>query len=60
MECTGMRWERGNAQAMIQLRALYLNDEWHRFIAYRIEKEQTRLYGNYGIYSPAASYAQAM
>lgn len=60
MECTGMRWERGNAQAMIQLRALYLNDEWHRFIAYRIEKEQTRLYGNYGIYSPTASYAQAM
>jgi len=60
MERTGMRWDRGNAQAMIQLRALYLNDEWHRFIAYRIKKERARLYGNYGIYSSTASYAQAI
>jgi hypothetical protein len=45
MERAGMRWELEGAQAMLSLRAMYLNDLWDRFIAYRIAKEQTRLYG---------------
>jgi hypothetical protein len=60
MELTGMRWERGGAQAMIYLRALYLNDEWERFVTYRVEKEQEQLYGKSAAYSPLTSYAQAV
>jgi len=60
MELTGMRWERRGAQAMIYLRALYLNDEWNSFIAYRIEKQQKQLYGESAAYSKIANYAQAV
>ena len=45
MELAGMRWELEGAQAMLSLRAVYLNGLWDRFIAYRITKEQARLYG---------------
>lgn len=60
MELTGMRWEQRGAQAMIHLRALYLSDEWEQYIAYRVEKEQSQLYGKNTTYSPLTSYAQAM
>lgn len=30
---------------MLQVRALYLNDQWDDFLEYRIEQEQARLYG---------------
>jgi hypothetical protein len=45
MEQTGMRWTGSGAQAMLHLRATYLNDQWDEFIEDRIEREQTRLYG---------------
>lgn len=45
MEQTGMRWTVRGAQAMLHLRATYLNDQWDEFIEDRIEREQTRLYG---------------
>jgi hypothetical protein len=45
MEQTGMRWTLEGAQAMLHVRALYLNDQWNEFLEYRIEQEQTRLYG---------------
>ncbi len=45
MEQTGMRWTVSGAQAMLHLRATYLNDQWDDFIEDRIEREQTRLYG---------------
>lgn len=45
MERAGMRWELEGAQAMLSLRAIYLNDLWDQFIAYRIATEQSRLYG---------------
>ena len=45
MEQTGMRWTVSGAQAMLHLRATYLNDQWDEFIEDRIEREQTRLYG---------------
>jgi hypothetical protein len=45
MEQTGMRWTVSGAQAMLHLRATYLNDQWEEFIEDRIEREQTRLYG---------------
>ena len=45
MECAGMRWELEGAQAILSLRAIYLNGLWDQFIAYRVATEQTRLYG---------------
>ena len=40
-----MRWTVSGAQAMLHLRATYLNDQWENFIEDRIERQQTRLYG---------------
>lgn len=44
MERTGMRWRIPGAQAMLDLRAVYLNDNWDAFQNYRIEEERRRLY----------------
>jgi Uncharacterised protein family (UPF0236) len=54
MERAGMRWELEGAQAMLSLRAVYLNGLWDQFIAYRTNTEQSRLYGK------DAQYATAM
>ena len=45
MEQTGMRWTVEGAQAMLHVRALYLNDQWEDFLAFRVAQEQSRLYG---------------
>ena len=44
MQLTGMRWGLPGAQAMLHLRAVYLNDDWDRFQAHRIKTECRRLY----------------
>jgi len=44
MELTGMRWGIPGAQAMLDLRAVYLNDDWETFQPHRIEGERRRLY----------------
>jgi hypothetical protein len=44
LEQTGMRWTVDGAQAMLHLRAIYLNGYWDEFVNYRIETEQTALY----------------
>ena len=44
MELTGMRWRTEGAQAMLDLRAVYLNDDWDAFQKYRIKRERRRLY----------------
>jgi hypothetical protein len=59
LELSGMKWQHTGAQAMIYLRALYLNHEWEPFINYRIEKEQKKLYGEDTIYGKLAPYTQA-
>ena len=46
MEQTGMRWTVEGAQAMLHVRALYLNDQWEEFLEFRVEQEQARLYEN--------------
>ena len=55
-----MKWEHAGAQAMIYLRALYLNGEWESFINYRVEKEQERLYGKDTICGKVTPYGQAV
>ena len=44
LEQTGMRWTVAGAQAMLHLRATYLNGDWEAFCEYRIQQEQSRLY----------------
>jgi hypothetical protein len=44
MEQTGMRWTVEGAQAMLHVRALYLNDQWEEFREFRVHQEQARLY----------------
>ena len=43
-ELTGMRWRTEGAQAMLDLRAVYLNDDWDAFQKHRIKQERRRLY----------------
>jgi hypothetical protein len=44
MELTGMRWRVPGAQAMLDLRAVYINGDWDRFQQHRTEQERRRLY----------------
>ena len=45
LERAGMRWIPEGAQAMLDLRATYLNGEWESFWEYHVEQEDNRLYG---------------
>lgn len=47
LERTGMRWTLEGAQAMLDLRATYLNGDWETYIEFRIQKEQALLYGEH-------------
>ena len=47
MEQTGMRWTAIGAQAMLHLRAIYLNGDWNSYLDYRIATEQATLYGQH-------------
>ena len=44
LERTGMTWVRQGAQAMLELRCLYLTDLWDAFTNFRVERETQRLY----------------
>src|SRR3954466_13049576 len=45
LERTGMRWLPSGAQAMLDLRATYLNGEWEDFWIFHVVQEDERLYG---------------
>ena len=47
LERAGMRWLPDGAQAMLDLRATYLNGEWEAFWVDRVEQEDNRLYRNF-------------
>jgi hypothetical protein len=44
MERAGMRWTIDGAQAMLDLRSTYINDQWSAFQEHRIHAETRRLY----------------
>lgn len=44
MERAGMRWTIDGAQAMLDLRSTYINDQWSPLQAHRIRTETRRLY----------------
>lgn len=43
MEQTGVPWTVQGVQAMLHVRALYLNSQWEEFLAFRVQQEQKRL-----------------
>lgn len=44
MERAGMHWTAAGAQAMLDLRSLFISNQWEEYQAYRIERETQRLY----------------
>jgi hypothetical protein len=48
MEGTGMRWRIGGAQAILSLRAVYINGDWQAFQAFRIRTQMQELYPHEG------------
>jgi hypothetical protein len=44
MERAGMHWTRVGAQAMLNVRSLYVNGDWEEYQSYRIDREIERLY----------------
>ncbi len=44
MELSGMRWKPKGAQAILDLRATYINDDWQTFQRYRIKTNEQKLY----------------
>ena len=43
MDCAGMRWIPGRAQALLQLRCIELNKDWEAFIAWSDQQTSKRL-----------------
>ncbi len=43
LDCSGMRWTRGKAEAVLQLRCLELNGDWDRFIAWFQQRTRAKL-----------------
>jgi hypothetical protein len=44
MERAGMHWCRPGAQAMLNVRSIYVNDDWEAYQDYRIAREIERMY----------------
>jgi len=44
MELTGMRWRVAGAQAILDLRAVFVNGDWEKFQQHRVAQERRRLY----------------
>jgi hypothetical protein len=44
LERTGMNWTVPGAQAMLDLRCIYLMEQWEPFMAFRVARETERLY----------------
>jgi len=45
MEQSGMRWTQAGAQAMLDLRAVRLNDDWDAYWQFHRQQQHQRLYG---------------
>src|SRR5437763_9571549 len=50
MERSGMRWTEQMAEAIVQLRAIYLSGDFDRYWSFHIQKDQQRLHpGNWTV-----------
>ncbi len=43
LDCSGMRWTQGKAEALLHLRCLELNGDWDRFCAWAHQRHRERL-----------------
>jgi len=46
MEQSGMRWTKSGAQAILDLRAVRINDDWDDYQCFRQQRQHQRLYGS--------------
>ena len=46
MEQSGMRWTKSGAQAILDLRAVRVNDDWDAYQSFRQQRQHQRLYGS--------------
>jgi len=54
MEQSGMRWTQPGAQAVLDLRAVRVNDDWDEYQRFRRQRQHQRLYGPYSTAPPMA------
>lgn len=59
MEQSGMRWKPAGAQAILELRAVRVNDDWDAYQLFRRHCQHQRLYGATS-YLPAAAESMAL
>jgi hypothetical protein len=52
MEQSGMRWTRQGAQALLDLRAVRINDDWNAYQRFHRQQQHQRLYGPCSIALP--------
>lgn len=58
MDCSGMKWARSGANAMLKLRIVRINDDWDDYQRFHCQQEHLRLYGASS--SPGPVEAQAL
>lgn len=51
MERSGMRWTKSGAQAVLDLRAVRVNEDWDDYHDFRRQQQHQRLYGDYSAVS---------
>jgi hypothetical protein len=49
MDCAGMRWIPGRAEALLHLRCIELNGEWEKFIAWAYQRYQEQLHARQAV-----------
>ena len=54
MEQSGMRWTQAGAQAILDLRAARVNDDWDEYQRYRRHRQHQRLYNTLSMVIPMA------
>jgi hypothetical protein len=59
MERAGMHWTLTGAQAMLDLRSVWIGDCWQEFQQQRIEQETERLYPHRNLVAGEAFFAMA-
>jgi hypothetical protein len=60
MERAGMHWTLSGAQAMLDLRSVWIGGCWQKFQQYRIEQETERLYPHRNLVAGEAFFAMAV
>jgi hypothetical protein len=54
VERSGMRWTKSGAQAILELRAVRVNDDWNAYHCFRRQCQHQRFYGSHSSVPAAA------